>query len=382
MAIPVLSNLDLNLNQILNLVLQELSSDPGSPVEGQVWVNTTSNVIKWYDGSGVRTIAVLSNSLSQFAAPTGDLSINSHKLTNVSDPTASSDAATKAYVDSVAVGLDVHTSVRAASTGNLVVASGVVNGVTIDGVTVATGDRVLLKNQTAPAENGVYIVAVSGAAARASDMNSSANYTSGAFVLVEQGTVNAATGWIVTTQGTITVGTTSVTWTQFSASATVVAGNGINVSGNTVNVKVDGSTTYIDGSNNVAVKSSATANQTLLSNGSSTTPTWGALPLGDTNAVSGQLAVTNGGTGASTASGARTNLGATTKFSADVGDGSSTSITVTHNLGTKDAIVQVRDNNTPYDQVQVEVQYATTNTVTLIFSVAPSSNRYRCIVVA
>lgn len=380
MAIPVLSNLDLNLNQLLNLVVQNLSSDPGSPVAGQFWYNTTTNVLKYYDGTSVRVIAKLTNSLSDFAAPTGDLSINNHKLTLVSDPTAASDAATKGYVDSVAQGLDVHASVRAATTANVDLTLGPTNGDTIDGVTVATGDRVLVKNQTLPKQNGVYIVSASGAATRASDMNSSANYLSGSFVFVEQGTANAATGWIVTTQGTITVGTTDVTWTQMSGATTYSAGSGLTLTGTVFSVNTDGVTTYIDGSNNVAVKSSGTAEQVLKSNGSGSA-VYGAVALGNSNAVSGQLPVANGGTGASTAAGARTNLGATTKVSSDVGDGSSTSIDVVHNLGTKDLVVQVRDNNTPYQQVDVEIQYATTNKVTLIFASAPATNRYRCIIV-
>jgi hypothetical protein len=381
MAIPVLSNLDLSLNQILNLVVQNLSSDPGSPVAGQFWYNTTTNVLKYYDGTATRIIGKLTNSLSDFAAPTSDLPIGSHKLTGVADPTSASDAATKGYVDSAALGLDVHASVRAASTANVVVASGLVNGVAIDGITIATGDRILLKNQTAPAENGVYVTAASGAAARAADLNSSANYLSGIFVFVEQGTANAAAGFIVTTQGSITVGTTSVTWTQMSGATSYTAGSGLLLTGTVFSLKVDGTTVYVDGSGNTAVKSSATANQTLLSNGSSTTPTWGALPIGNANAVSGQLAIANGGTAGSTAATARANLGATTKFSGSIGDGSSTTIDVAHGLGTTDVIVQVHDGTTPFEIVQVEAKVKDSNTVTVIFATAPATNRYRVAVI-
>jgi hypothetical protein len=379
MAIPLKSNLDFGQLQALNIVIHVTSSDPGSPVDGQLWYNSTTHLLKFRNNGSTHVIADLNNSLSDFAAPTSDLSIGSHKLINVADPVASSDGATKAYVDAVAVGLDVHASVRCASTGNVVVASGLVNGVSIDGVTVATGDRVLLHNQTTASENGVYIVAASGAAARASDLNSSSNYLSGVFVFVEQGTTQAATGWIVTTQGTITVGTTSVTWTQMSGSTVYTAGSGLTLTGNTFSVNTDGVTLFIT-SGNLAVKSSSTAGQSLISQGSGSAA-WAALDLSNSSAVTNNLPVTHGGTGSSTAAGARTNLGATTKFASDIGDGSTTSIVVTHNLGTKDVTVSVHDNTTPFQQFEVEIQYTSTNTITLVFATAPASNAYRVVVI-
>src|SRR5438270_12321071 len=110
------SNIDLGQLQLLNAAIHNTSSDPGSPVEGQIWLNTTNRLFKIYRNGSTHVIADLSNSLSDFTAPTGDLSINSHKLTNVSTPASASDAATKGYVDGVALGLDFKDSVRAAST--------------------------------------------------------------------------------------------------------------------------------------------------------------------------------------------------------------------------------------------------------------------------
>jgi hypothetical protein len=216
MSIPFLNNLDLNQNELQNVRIQNLAADPGSPVTGQIWFNTTTNQLKLYDGTAVRVIAELSNSLEQFAVPATDLSINSHKLTNVADPTTATDAATKGYVDAVAIGLDVKESCRAASTANVDIATGLQNGSAIDGVTLATGDRVLLKNQTNAAENGIYVVAAGGAASRSADCNSSANYTTGAFTFIEEGTTNQGYAFVVNTQGAIVVGTTAVSWVRFA----------------------------------------------------------------------------------------------------------------------------------------------------------------------
>jgi len=236
MSVPFLSNLDLNQNELQNARIQNLASDPGSPVEGQIWVNTTSHTLKAYLSGTIVILADLANTLNDFAVPTADLSINSHKLTNVTDPTSAQDAATKAYVDSVAVGLDVHASCRAASTADVTVASGPANGDVIDGVTLVTGDRVLLKDQAAPAENGIYTVVASGAGSRAADCNSSTNYVSGSFTFIEQGTVNTGFAYVVSTQGTITVGTTSVSWVKFS-----VGGGTVNKYSTTLS---SGSSTY------------------------------------------------------------------------------------------------------------------------------------------
>ena len=233
MSVPFLSNLDLNQNELQNARIQNLASDPGSPVKGQIWVNSTTNLLKWYDGTTVQVIADLNNTLNQFAAPTADLSINSHKLTNVTDPTSAQDAATKAYVDSVAVGLDVHASCRLATAAALP-AYGYVSGVitetgngalSVDGVTPSVGDRILLKDGAAGSDNGIYVVTTVGSAGtqfvltRASDCNTSTNYQSGAFTFIEQGTANQGYGYVVSTQGTITVGTTSVSWVKFSATS-------------------------------------------------------------------------------------------------------------------------------------------------------------------
>jgi phage-related tail fiber protein len=146
------------------------------------------------------------------------------------DPVNALDAATKQYVDNVAAGLEVKTSVRAASTANITL-SGVQ---TVDGVALVAGDRVLVKNQSAASQNGIYLVS-GGAWTRTTDADAWAELIS-AFVFVENGTANADTGWVCTVDQGGTLGTTSVSWTQFAGAGTVTAGTGLAVSGNQVSL--------------------------------------------------------------------------------------------------------------------------------------------------
>jgi hypothetical protein len=164
---------------------------------------------------------------------TADQSMNSHKLTNLLAPASANDAATKAYVDSVASGLDVKNSVRAASVANV----SLTGTQTIDGVALIAGDRVLLKNQTTGTENGIYTVSAS-AWARSVDADTSAEVTSGMFTFVEEGTTQVGTGWVLSTPNPITLGTTALTFAQFSAGAAYVGGNGLTLTGNVFDVNV------------------------------------------------------------------------------------------------------------------------------------------------
>ena len=174
-------------------------------------------------------------SLSDLSAPTGDFGMGGYKLTNLADPVNAQDAATKYYVDSTAQGLDIKASVKAATTANITLSG----AQTIDGVSIVAGDRVLVKNQSAPAENGIY-VADSSSWTRSSDMDAWSEFP-GAFTFVEEGS-QADTGWVCTVNQGGTLGVTAVTWTQFSGAGTYNAGTGLTLSGNTFSITNTGVT--------------------------------------------------------------------------------------------------------------------------------------------
>ena len=319
----VLVNLDLSQNQLLNAVVQVLASAPVSPVAGQAYYNSVSGTLQVYTGAAWRVLGTL----DQISAPAADVSLNSHKITSLSDPASAQDAATKNYVDNAIQGLSWKDTARAASTANVTVSS---PGTAIDGITLANGDRVLLKSQTTGSENGIYTFNGSAAAmTRTADASTGAELV-GAAVWIDQGTANASTAWVCTTPAPITVGSTSLAFTQFGGGTTYSAGTGLSLAGSVFSLS---------------------------------TP----------------VSIADGGTNATTAAAALANLGGTAKYATSIGDGTSTSYTVTHSLGTLDAVVQVYRNS---DGVQViaNITRATTNTVTVAFAVAPTSNQYRVVV--
>lgn len=172
---------------------------------------------------------------------TGDQSMGGHKLTSLGTPSASTDAATKAYVDVVAQGLSVKYSVKGASTANHSVSA--FSGTTIDGgsVSLTTGDRILLKNQSTASQNGIWIYQGSGSAlTRPTDFATGAN-EAGAFTFVESGTANGGSGWVLAATSCV-VDTDSETWTQFSGGGTYTAGAGLSLSGSTFSANPDGTT--------------------------------------------------------------------------------------------------------------------------------------------
>ena len=172
--------------------------------------------------------------LNEFTAPDGSVSLNSQKITNLATPTADGDAASKSYVDGVSQGLDVKASCIAATTGNITISTALNNGDTLDGVSLSTNDRVLVKDQSSASENGIYIVGSSPA--RADDLAAGAD-AAGAFAFVEQGTVNADNAFVCTSnKGSAVVGTNNLTFTQFSGAGQITAGDGLDKSANTLSL--------------------------------------------------------------------------------------------------------------------------------------------------
>ena len=213
---------------------------------------------------------------------TGAIAMGTNKITGLGTPTDGTDAATKNYVDSAAQGIDWKASVRAATTAAVTLASDLENGDTLDGVTLATGDRVLVKNQSTGSENGIYVVKSSGAPDRSTDADTGAELTSNFAVFVEEGTVNADQGYTLTNNGSITIGTTALTFTQFTGLGQIIAGTGLDKTGNTLDI--DSTVTTNDGTQTLTNKSIS---------GSANTITNVSL----TSGVTGTLPVANGGTG-------------------------------------------------------------------------------------
>ena len=194
------------------------------------------NGLDYDDDTGAISVDPSEFALSAVGAPTGAVSMATYKITGLGTPTDATDAATKGYVDNAVVGIDWKASVRAATTANLDISSDLENGDTVDGVTLATGDRVLVKNKSTGSQNGIYVVAASGAASRSTDCDTAAELTASFAVFVEEGTTNADSGYTLTNNGTVTVGTTALTFTQFTGLGQVVAGDGLSKTGNTLNV--------------------------------------------------------------------------------------------------------------------------------------------------
>lgn len=323
-----LSHLDgAKVAQLLNFLAHVSAGAPATPAAGQFWYDSTDGTFNFknatvniklgrLDQITAPTAAVAMNAqkitgladpttgtdaanrqyvlglrISDFTAPNVALAMNAQKITGLADPTAAQDAATKAYVDGIAAGLDPKGSVRAATTAAGTLATSFANGQVIDGITLATGDRILIKDQAAAAENGIYTVNASGAPTRATDMDAWTEVP-GAHTFVEVGTVNADTGWVATADQGGTLNTTAIPFTKFSAAATGM-----------------------------------------------------------------------------------------TRFTTLIGDGSTTSIVVTHSLGQQYPIAQVYEVST-LAQVSCDVVATSTTTMTFTFAVAPATNALRVVIAA
>lgn len=254
----------------------------------------TANKISDFD-TQVRT-----NRLDQLTAPSASVSLNAQLLTNLADPVNAQDAATKSYVDSTAQGLDVKSSVKAATTENITLSG----TQTIDGVALIAGDRCLVKSQDTPSQNGIYVVA-SSSWTRSTDLDAW-NEFPGAFTFVEQGTTLADTGWVCTSNAGGTLGTTAVTFTQFSGAGSYTAGNGLSLTGGAFSVTGTANRISVSGSG-VDIASTYVGQSSITTLGTITTGTWNGSTI----------SVAYGGTGAATLTGILKGNG-TSAFSAAV----------------------------------------------------------------
>lgn len=183
---------------------------------------------------------------------TGAFNMGAFKITNMADPTVGTDAATKQYVDNlIGAGITVKAAVRYSTTGNVAL-SGL--GTQAGGdwpSSMTNGDRVLVKDNSTASENGIYTVA-SGAWTRAADFDTAGEILPNSFFFVSQGTTLADTGWTLTTDGAIVVGTTPLAFNQFSSAGVVLAGNGLTKTGSTIDVNLGNGLQFL--SNNIVVK--------------------------------------------------------------------------------------------------------------------------------
>lgn len=366
MAKKFLVPIDMNKLEIRQALAELVAGDPASPVTGQVWFDTALNRIgvrgsaATYklvrDGGDLTTGSVANTALAtnplaranhtgtqlaatvsdfdtqvrlsrldQMAAPTAAVSLNSQKITNLATPTVATDAASKQYVDNAIAGLSWKDEVRAATTTAGTLASSFANGSVIDGVTLATGDRILIKDQATQTENGIYTVNVSGAPTRATDADTGAEIQ-GAAVFVANGTSNAGTRWVSSVTGVITLGSTNITFVNFGGGSTYTAGNGLTLTANDFNV------------------------------GAGT----GITVAADTVSID-------------TAVVAR-------KATALIGNGAATSIAVTHNFGNQWVIAKVFEASTNL-QVEADVTLTDANNVTFTFATAPAASAIRVVVI-
>lgn len=311
-------------------------------------------------GTGAQQAMAGSTTLATIAAPGTDVSLNSHKLINVLDPTAAQDAATKNYVDLLIQGLDTHPSVKAASTVTLTLSG----TQTVDGVALVALDRILVKDQSTPATNGIYVVAA-GAWARATDQDTAAEFPS-AYVWVEQGTVNADTGWTCTVDQGFAFGSAAIPWTQFSSAGSAIAGAGLTKTGNQIDAIGTAGRILVQ-ADNIDIDSSYVGQATITTLGTVATGTWNATTI----------SVAKGGTGQTSAKLAReTGLVATGYYSSSTHGASSTiSITAaTHGLrGVMGLIVQCQIAATGV-VIMPDITVDASGNVTVTFSVSQSAN--------
>jgi len=199
-------------------------------------------------------------------AHAADQSMGNFKITNLGAPVAATDAARLQDVQNAALGLSAKDAVRVATIAQITL-SGVQ---TIDGIVLVAGERVLVKAQTLPAENGIYVVNAS-TWTRSTDANTSALLSSAIFCFVEEGTTNADSGWLLATDGAVTLGTTALNFVQFSGAGQVVSGAGMTKNGNTMDVGTASTARIVVNADNIDLATTAVTPGTYGNTGANVT---------------------------------------------------------------------------------------------------------------
>lgn len=287
-----------------------ITSGFGSINNGSSAITTTGNLtggtVIAGDGTGAATVKSNGNhdlqlksgnsttgSITITDGANGDITLAPNGTATVKVPSGYKDRsgftatslATKEYVDAVKTGLDIKDSVKVATTAAGTLSSSFANNQSVDGITLATGDRILIKDQSTGSENGIYTVNASGAPTRATDFDEDAEVSGGAFTFVEEGTANGDSGFVLTNNGTVDVGTDAMSFTKFSGAGSITAGAGLGESGTTFSVNVDNSSIEIS-SDTLQVKALGITNSMIA-----------ASTINLTQKVTGTLPTGNGGTG-------------------------------------------------------------------------------------
>lgn len=306
--------------------------------------------------------------LDQVKKPTAFVDMNGFPISNVANPGSASDAATKSYVDNVAQGLDAKQSVKCATTVNI--GPPLQGLVTVDGYTLQTGDRILVKDQTDPKQNGIW-VASSTPWSRAADGDTQDELIS-AHVFVEQGTTQADTGWVCLLDTPGLIGTSNIVWAQFSAAGQIVGGAGLTKTGNSLDV---GAGAGMQVNTDTIQIASQGITPVMLADG--------AVVLGNP-AVVGTLGVSKGGTGQTAAKAAReTGLGATGIYSSTnpLAGTSFTILQTTHGLrASRGLVVQVQDETSGYVELP-DVTVAANGDVLIVWGVSQTANSKRITII-
>lgn len=339
-------NLDLNGNEIQKVVLHNLAADP-TGAGGQVYYRTTDEVLRYRDSTKWNTIA------------------------------------TQSYVDQSIQGLDTKESVKVATTANVDLGA---FPLTLDGYTLQVGDRILVKDQTAAEENGIYVVEALGASAsvaRAADADVDGDITGATFTFVEGGTLNSDSGWVVSSDGIPSIDIDPITWVRFSGAGQIEAGAGLTKEGNRFDVNGTADRILVN-NDTVDIASTYVGQASITTLGTITTGVWNGSTinvaqggLGNTTFTTNRVAYYDGTSFVSS------NLDpskVTSKYSATIGDAVSTTFVLTHNLVSTDVIVQVFEIETG-DEIIADIQRTDANNVTIEFEGAPATNEFRVVII-